>query len=116
MQSAGDVRMIRDWTQNGLGLKLLVAAMTLLLVAGLVLLLFGLMRGAGRLGGTAGEAPAAFPDLRLALPPGARVVESTAAGDRLYLRAEDSQGRGLVLVVDVRDGRLIGRILLESGR
>jgi len=106
--------MQRDWTQNGVGLKLLVGVMTVLLVAGLVLLVVGLARTAGDMarGGEAATALAGFPDVVLQLPAGARVVETSAAGRLYYVRAEDDAGRGVVFVVDTETGRLVGRIRL----
>jgi hypothetical protein len=106
--------MTTDWTQNHRGLKRLVAVLTLLLAVGLGLLVYGLARTAGKLGG-GGTAAAGFPDARLALPPGSRVVETVAADGRLYLRTEDGAGGGVLFVLDAGDGRLIGRVLLESG-
>ena len=102
--------MSTDWTQNGRGLKLLVAVMTLLLVAGLVLLVVGLARTAGELSATAPAPLPGFPDLELTLPAGMRIVETTAAGTRLYVRAEDAGGRGVIFVVDAEAGQVVGRI------
>jgi hypothetical protein len=109
--------MRRDWTQNGLGLKLLVGIMTVLLLAGLVLLVLGLARTAGEMArGTAGEARLpGFPDIVLRLPAGARIVETTAAGRLYYVRAEAPSGEGVVFIVDAEAGTLLGRIRVVGG-
>lgn len=114
--------MATEMTQIGPGLKLLVAGMTVLLVAGLVLLVVGIARTAGEMGrddATATPAPArlsSFGDLHIALPPGHRLDSLTAAGERLYLRTTGPDGGAAVLTVDAADGRLLGRILLEPER
>lgn len=104
--------MARDWTRNALGLKLLIAGMTALLVAGLALLVVGMVRTAGEIGR---ETPADFGELTLSLPPGGRLEGVTASGERLYLRIENDDGRTTLLVVDAAEGRLLGRVLLEPG-
>lgn len=107
--------MARDWTRNALGLKLLIAGMTALLVAGLVLLIVGMARTAGELGRGGAAAPAGFGELRLPVPAGARLEGVTADGGRLYLDIRDNGGRSQLLVVDAAEGRLLGRIVLEPG-
>jgi len=88
--------------------------MTVLLVGGLVLLIVGMARTAGELGrGEAVAVPSGFGELRLTLPPGARLESVTAGGDRLYLRLAAADGKTELLVVDAARGRLLGRIVLE---
>lgn len=87
-------------------LKGLIAVMTTLLVAGLVLLVVGMARTAKELGA---DAPAAG---RIALPPGARVLEMAPEGDRLYLRIEEPDGRQAILLLDEAK-RPVGRWELE---
>ena len=113
--------MTADWTQNTTRLKLLVGIMTALLVAGLVLLAVGMLRTAGDMvRPESPSAPAAarslpLGDVKLPLPAGVRVVEMTTGEGRLYLRAADEAGSETIYVIDARDGRLLGRLLPESG-
>lgn len=112
--------MTADWTQNTARLKLLVAIMTALLVAGLVLLAVGMARTAGKM--TRSENPTAsvadasvpFGELKLRLPAGVQIVEMTTGDGRLYLRTEDEAGLSVIYVIDGKDGRHLGRILLEA--
>lgn len=82
--------------------------MTTLLVAGLVLLVVGMAR-------TANEFDRGFGEARIALPDGARVVETAATDDRLFLRLEEAGGARSILVFDLQRKALLGRIRLEEG-
>ena len=104
-------------------LKVLVALMSTLLVLGMVLLIYGLLRK-----GVNGEAaknpvpvspPVAFGDQALPLPPGCAVVEMRPDGDRIYLRLGPDGGPGggpggdcaRIIVVDTASGRLLGTLM-----
>lgn len=111
--------MAREWTENRLGLKLLVGALTALLAAGLILLVVGLARTSGELGAddaSVALAPAAFGELRVGLPAGHRLASLAADGGRLYLRTVGPEGAAQVLVLDGAEGRLLGRILLDPAK
>ncbi len=112
--------MSEDWTQISLRLKLLVGTMTALLAIGMGLLVVGVVRTVGELGGepsietAAPPAAAAFGESRIALPTGARLVAMTADAGRLYLRLETGDGQQQILVVDAASGRRLGLIRLEA--
>lgn len=66
---------------------------------------------------TVGEppaAPASFGEVEVevALPPGARVLDMAAIGDRLVLRVEGGDGRQRLLVLDPSTGALVGSMVL----
>jgi hypothetical protein len=86
-------------------LKTLVAVMSLLIVAGLGLLGWGLIHGRERAptGGAAAGYATAVP-----LPAGARVEQVLAAGERVVLRIAGPGGERLV-VLDPAAGRVVGR-------
>jgi hypothetical protein len=86
-------------------LKLLVVVMGALIVVGVGVLIYAM---AVRF-----EAPrGAYTDAKLALPAGARVIDMTAAGDRLVLRVALPDATERLLVVDLQHGRQIGALEL----
>jgi hypothetical protein len=101
-------------------LKALVIFMAVLIVAGMALLVYGLVTrtgggGEGAFladGGAGGEAGS----LDLAVPEGCSIAGTDLNGDRLAIRleglGEDLSGRDCqqVLVVDLASGRLLGRV------
>ena len=87
-------------------LKTIVAVMTVMLVAGFGVLVGGLVMQAKRVETRYGEA-------ELRLPAGAKVVETTANGDRLVLRVALPGGDEQLDVLDVGTGRLIGTIAIK---
>ncbi len=91
-------------------LNALVVVMAVLIVAGLMLVAYGMTR---RLGGPepAGP-PASFGELDLALPPGARVVDMVVADRRLVLRVEAGDGVQRLYLLDPSTGALVGTIAL----
>ncbi len=109
-------------------LKTLVIFMAVLIIAGMVLLVYGLITrtggggesGAGGLfsGTTEGDVAGgtAFADLGLPLPEGCRIAATELAGDRLAIRLDGLAEAGTerdcqqVLVVDLASGRLLGRV------
>jgi len=88
-------------------LKVLVVVMGVLIVAGVAVLIYAL---ATRLD-VAGANRPAF-DGRLVLPPEAKIVDMTAAGDRLVLRIALPDRSERLLVVDLVRGRQIGALEL----
>ena len=48
----------------------------------------------------------------IALPAGARLVSQSLSGDRLSLDAELADGRRMILVYDMAEGREVGRFTL----
>ena len=96
------------------GLKILIAAMTVLLVGGFGMLAGGLVMQAKRPdAGTAGAAAGGFGAAELTLPPGARVVETTASGDRVVLRVALPDGEERLHVLDIASGRVVGTIAIK---
>jgi hypothetical protein len=83
-------------------LKVLVVAMGVLIVLGLAGLVWGL---ATRLDGSRAVA-----DGRVELPPGAEIVDMTAAGDRLVLRVAMPDASERLIVVDLARGRAVGGV------
>jgi hypothetical protein len=53
-----------------------------------------------------------FGDIRVALPHGARVVETHAEGGRLVLRVERADGEPQILIYDLATGRALGTVTL----
>ena len=89
--------------------KVLVVVMSVLLVAGLVFLVYGLATGL-RLG------PRGFEPIALDLPADCRLADVSVTGDRLLLRLEGPRGEGCqkALLVGLRDGRVIGEVSLSA--
>jgi len=94
-------------------LKTLVIAMGLLIVVGIGFVGYGLMRAKNA--PQTQQAPvssAAEPfAARVPVPPGARLEQVTAAGDRIVLRFSSAEGEKLVLL-DTQTGRPAGTISL----
>jgi hypothetical protein len=93
-------------------LKALVIFMAVLIVAGMVLLAYGLMT---RMGG--GETAGEVGDLDLPVPEGCRIAGTELAGERLVIRLDGLAERDCqqVLVVDLASGRLLGRVRALPG-
>lgn len=106
-------------------LKALVIFLAVLIVAGMALLVYGLMTRTGGEGGRAtagapaagaGSAPRApavdFGTLDLAIPDGCSLAGSELAGDRLVVHVTGQPGRGCqqLVIVDLLSGRELGRV------
>jgi len=87
--------------------------MGLLIVAGFVIVAAEIARRMST--PSAGRSPTGSFSERIALPPGARVVSMTAAGDRLVVHVESQGGPSAAYVVDPRSGALLGRIEFPPG-
>jgi hypothetical protein len=97
-------------------LKALVIGMGILIVIGIGLVGFGLTRGKPQQATAVTQTTA--PEIKvgpftseLPIPPGARLEQVIAAGDRLVLRFSSAEGDKLVLL-DSRTGQLAGTIAL----
>ena len=91
-------------------LKALVVGMGVLIVAGLAVVAVTV---AGRLAGPpepAVEAVEAFGTARVAIPPGARIVETATGDGRMLLRLLLADGGTRILVIDLATGRPSGEI------
>jgi hypothetical protein len=95
-------------------LKFVVIGMGLLLVAGLVLLFYGLAQGVGKLGG----APAALGEVIVPVPEGCVIADSRIEAPYLVLRLDGlaERGRQQVVMVDLESGRVTGRVTAVSDR
>ena len=87
-------------------LKILIAVMTTLLVAGLIALLVGMAR-------TAKELSAQVGDITIAIPAGARMTGVGSADGRLYLSLDHADGSQSVLVLETATGKRLGEWRLE---
>lgn len=101
--------MAAHWTENTRTLKLLIAVMTTLLVAGLIALIYGMAR-------TTKEMSAQFGDVGLKLPAGTRLSGLSSGDGRLYLALDHADGGQSVLVLDAATGKRLGELRLEPGR
>jgi hypothetical protein len=103
------------------GLKFLVVAMGVLILAGLATIAVTIVHRMGA--GKAAERPVA-PSAgswgeggkRLALPAGSRVAGMAIAEGRLVLRLEGPGAEQRLLLVDLATGASLGSILLDSSR
>jgi hypothetical protein len=100
--------MTADWTQNLRLLKVIVAVLTTLIVIALVLLVWGMARTAGRMSDRAATAPKTH-----ALPPGATLVSTSLADDRVLLHLR-RDGRDVLQVIDLASGKLVRELTLEA--
>ena len=93
-------------------LKALVILMAVLIVAGMALLVYGLVTRTGGSGEGGGAA-----SLDLAVPEGCRIAGSALEGEHLVLRLDGLAERDCqqVLVVDLAGGRLIARVRAVPG-
>lgn len=94
-------------------LKVLVITMSLLIVAGFVVLVAELARRLST--PNAGRTPTSSFTGRIPLPPGSRVVSMTAAGDRLVVHVETPDGPSAAYIVEPRDGTLLGKVEFPPG-
>lgn len=88
-------------------IKAVVAVMTLLLVAGLGLLGWGLSNQTGKAKRPAPSSGEGFGTVAVPLPAGARVEQVLAVGDRLVLRLTGT-GPERLLVLDPASGTVAG--------
>jgi hypothetical protein len=92
-------------------LKAFVIAGGVALVGGPALLVALLVLRATAEGPVAGR-----PDMALALPPGGRIEQVVAAGERWLLLGSDAAGQQFLAVVDARSGERVGLLWLQPER
>ncbi len=92
-------------------LKVLVIGMGVLIIVGFVVVVVTL---ASRLSGTG---KSGFGEVPVEVPEGCNVHETQVDGDRLLLRLDGPAARGChqIVVVDLRAGKVQGRVRLLSG-
>ena len=93
-------------------LKVLVIFMAVLIVAGMALLVYGLVTRTGGGDSLFGGAGGGAADLELPVPDGCTIAGAELSGERLVVRLEGLAERDCqqVLVVDLASGRLLGRV------
>jgi hypothetical protein len=91
-------------------LKAFVVAGAIALVGGTALLVALLMLRA------TGGPVAGRPDVTIALPPGGRIEQVVADGQRWLLLGRDAAGQQFVAVVDARSGERLGLLWLQPER
>jgi hypothetical protein len=105
-------------------LKALVIFMAVLIVAGMVLLVYGLVTrtggddsGAGLFGDGVGGGSGVPASLDLPVPDGCTIAGTELNGERLVIRLDGLAERDCqqVLVVDLASGRLVGRVRAVPG-
>jgi len=101
-------------------LKALVIGMAVLIFAGVVVLIVGIVDKAGELDGQAGKpahqavVPAAtFRDTEVDLPAGATIVDTRLEGNRILLRATLPDGTSRIILISATTGKRIGTIRLK---
>lgn len=110
------------WRAGLRALKAIVIGMGVLIVGAICLLAYGLYKksvdpawklfGAPRpaVSETGMVPPTAFGDISLGLAPGCRIEEVTASGPRAFVRIGPDASCDAVIVIDLADGRILGRI------
>ena len=95
-------------------LKFVVIGMGLLIVAGLVLLFYGLAQGVGKLS----SAGAPLGEVVVPVPEGCVIANSHIETPYLVLRLDGLAERGCqqVVLVDLESGRVTGRVTAVSER
>jgi len=103
-------------------LKAIVIGMGILIAGAICLLAYGLYKksvdptwklfGSPRpvIGEAANTPPAAFGDVSLGLSPGCRIEDISASGPRAFVRIGPDAACDAVIVIDLADGRILGRI------
>ncbi len=101
--------MSEHWTENTKALKISIAVMTALLVIGLIVLVVGMARTAGKL--SRGDSVAMVGEHRVTIPTGSRVQSVSADGGRLYVTLEGADGT-TILILDGSTGQQLGAFRL----
>jgi len=96
-------------------LKILVAVMGVMLVAGLAVVIVTIFNRATQRQASVPAVSGSFGHTAVTLPAGARVVEMREAGGRLVLRLQRADGSDMLLILDLATGTEIGSIDLKPG-
>ncbi len=95
-------------------IKALVSIMGLLILAGLGLLVYGMV---GQVSGIAAPGdPDGFDQTVISLPIGCSVAETRVDGDRLVVRTEGPLGHKScqeIIIIDLQSGEVVGRVKIE---
>jgi len=91
-------------------LKTLVIGMAVLIVVGLTVVVITAIKRTGDGGAPVAAKGAAFGDVQVAIPAGARVETTTVDGGRLVVTLVQSDGSRRTMVVDLATGKRLGMI------
>lgn len=94
-------------------LKALVIGMAVLIFAGVVVLIIGIVDKAGDLDGKTAAPAASFDPATIDLPAGATVQETRIDGDRIVIRLTLADGTARLLVISAATGKQTGVIDLK---
>ena len=98
-------------------LKALVIVLGVMIVAGIAVIGVTIYHRATNLVNSPvpGSTEPGFARVALELPPGSRIVEMTAEGDRLILRLRLADGGWRILILDMATGKRLGTFELRDG-
>ena len=94
-------------------IKALVIGMGVLIVAGMIILVYGVTTRFGKtsLGGGKGQG---FDEVNVTLPSGSEVLDARLDGDTLVVRMRDGAGATRVILFRREDGKRIGSFRFEA--
>jgi len=92
-----------------LGLKILVGTMTVLIIAGVGVIIGGLAMKAKQIG-------PAFQPAEVTVPKGGKLVATEIQGDRVVVRVALPDGQESLHVIDIASGRLLGTIAIKTAQ
>ncbi|MGB0630802.1 MAG: hypothetical protein ACPGRZ_08905 [Alphaproteobacteria bacterium] len=95
-------------------LKALVIGMAVLIFAGVVVLIIGIVDKAGKLDGETPAAAVAFDAQEIPLPAGATVQETRLDGDRIVVRLALADGTARLILISASSGKQTGVIDLKA--
>jgi hypothetical protein len=100
--------------------KALVVGLGVLLLAGIALLIYGIVQKAAdpkfkllEVGSASDTSPGTFGETSLVLPEACTITEMRPDGPRLYLRTGPAGACERILVIDAATGRFLGTIRLR---
>jgi hypothetical protein len=96
-------------------IKALVIIMGLLILAGLGLLVYGVVGQVSKIAGPG--APSGFDETVVTLPVGCSVVETRVDGDRLVVRTDGPLGYEpcqKIIIIDLQSGEVVGRVSIVT--
>lgn len=96
------------------GLKILVAIMAVMILAGVTILLVAIADRMSR-GGPATVSSPPFAAAPIALPAGARIETMSVGGDRLVVDIVLPDGNRQLVIIDLATGHQLGAIPLRTG-
>jgi len=96
-------------------LKALVIGMAILIFAGLVLLIFGIINRSNELGDNNTTRLTGFGSVQFELPFGAVVQDTDIDDDRILLRIKLPDGGSRLILLSVTTGMQVGTVDLKTG-